>query len=155
MLNIVAILASIGVNEIGIGSDRDPETEEEFTTNFTCNATWEQYVAARDVYLRERGLRLIRRHRDRLLIESDWVETPYSQSTLANLDEWNAYRQCLRDLPSQIDNLRWVRGQPDFTSLNILPLPNTIRKSSTGPTGTTGEQSATGPTGSEETLASS
>lgn len=150
MLHIAAILATIGVSSVEIGQPTDPETEEEFTTNFKCNATWEQYVAARDVYLRERGLRLIRKQRDKLLVESDWVETVYNQNTLANLEEWNAYRQCLRDLPSQIDSLRWVNGRPDFSSLNILPLPQTIRKSTTGPTGPTGtieEQTATGPTG--------
>ncbi len=134
MIHIVAILASIGVSDIGIGQPEDPETEEEFTTNFTCDATWEQYVTARNVYLRERGLRLIREYRDKLLVESDWVETLYSQSTLANLDEWNTYRGYLRDLPSQIDNLTWNRGVPNFTSLNIPPLPKTIRKNNTGTT---------------------
>ncbi len=136
MIHIAAILATIGTTSVGIGLHRDPETEEEFTQYFTCEASWEQYVAARDVYLRERGLVLIRRHRDKLLIESDWVETAYNQSSLANLEEWNTYRQCLRDLPSQIDSLRWVNGRPDFSSLNILPVPQTIRKSTTGPTGT-------------------
>lgn len=130
MLHIVAILASIGINEVGIGQDRDPDTEEEFTTNFTIggNVTWEQYVAARDVYLRERGLRLIRQYRDKLLVESDWIETAYNQSTLANLDEWNAYRDYLRDLPTKIDQLTWAGGRPDFTSLGIPPVPQTLRK---------------------------
>lgn len=128
MLLIAAILNTIGVTYVASKQTNDPETEEEFRTNFTCDATWEQYVAARDVYLRERGLRLIRRHRDKLLIESDWIESSYNQSSLANLNEWNAYRQCLRDLPSQIDALKWKNGEPDFTSLNIPPLPQTLRK---------------------------
>ena len=150
MLHIAAILATIGVANVEIGQLNDPETEEEFITSFKCNATWEQYVAARGVYFRERGLRLIRRYRDKLLVESDWIETTYNQNTIANLEEWNAYRQCLRDLPYQIDSLRWVNGRPDFSSLSILPLPQTIRKNttgSTGPTGTTEEATATGPTG--------
>lgn len=131
MLHIVAILASIGVTSVGIGQPNDPETEEEFTTNFTfeTSVTWEQYVAARDVYLRERGLRLIRQYRDKLLVESDWIESAYNQSSVANLDEWNAYRDYLRNLPTKIDQLTWVGGRPDFTSLNIPALPKTIRKS--------------------------
>lgn len=130
MLHIVAILARIGVTSVGIGQANDPETEEEFTTNFTfeTSVTWEQYVAARDVYLRERGLRLIRQHRDKLLVESDWIESAYNQSSLANLDEWNAYRDYLRSLPTKIDQLTWVGGRPDFTSLGIPPVPQTLRK---------------------------
>lgn len=135
---------------VEIGQDHDPETEEEFLTHFKCDATWEQYVAARDVYLRELGLRRIRQYRDKLLVETDWVDTPYNQSSLANLEEWNAYRQYLRDLPSQIDKLIWDRGMPVYSSLGIPPIPKTIRKTttgSTGPTGTTEPDVATGPTG--------
>lgn len=145
MLHIVAILARIGITSITIGQPNDPETEEEFTTNFTCDATWDQYITARDIYLRERGLKLIRKHRDKLLIDSDWVDTPYNQSSLENIEEWNAYRQFLRDLPSQIDNLTWKGGYPDFSSLNIPPLPQTIRKKITiieQSTSTTEEQPA-------------
>ena len=128
MLHIGAILATIGVRYVEIGQDRDPETEEEFNTKFVCDATWEQYVAAREPYFRERGLRVIRQHRDKLLVETDWIETPYNQSTIANLEEWNAYRQYLRDLPTKIDQLVWVRGVPDYSSLGIPPVPQTIRK---------------------------
>jgi len=128
MLHISAILASIGIYSVEIGQPNDPKTKEEFLTNFKCDATWEQYVAARDVYLRERGLKLIRQYRDKLLVQTDWIESPYNQSTLANLDEWNAYRQALRDLPSQIDKLTWTNGYPNFSSLNVPSLPQTIRK---------------------------
>lgn len=128
MLYIATILSTIGVTSVEMRQQNDPETKEEFTKNCICDATWEQYVAARDVYMPIVGEKLIRRHRDRLLAESDWVETPYSQSTLANLDEWNTYRQCLRDLPSQASKLTWKGGAPDFSSLSILPLPQTIRK---------------------------
>jgi hypothetical protein len=146
MLYIAAILNSIGVTSVGINQNADPLTEEEFTNNFTCDATWEQYVAARDVFMRDLGLKKIRKYRDKLLTETDWIETPYNQSTIANLDEWNAYRQYLRDLPTKIDQLTWTNGLPNFSSLNIPPVPQTIRKNSTGPTGTTEEQTSTGPT---------
>lgn len=126
MLHIAAILATVGINNVTIGQAHDPETAEELAT-FTTNITWEQYSIVRDAYLRDRGLRVIRQYRNKLLVDSDWVETPYNQSTIANINEWNAYRQCLRDLPLQIDNLKWIGGRPDFTSLTILPLPQTIR----------------------------
>lgn len=128
MLHIVAILSTIGINSVGCIQTTDPETEEEFKQNFICDATWEEYVVAREKYFRILGERRIRQHRDRLLVETDWVESNYSQSTIANLEEWNTYRQYLRDLPSQIDKLKWIRGMPDFSSLNIPSLPKTIRK---------------------------
>lgn len=152
MLHIIAILATLGITSVSIGLPQDPETEEEFTTNFTIggSVTWEQYVAARETYFHTLGLKRIRQYRDKLLTETDWVDTPYSQSSLANLEEWNAHRQYLRDLPSQIDKLIWDKGMPVYSSLGIPPIPNTIRKTtagSTGPTGTTEPDAATGPTG--------
>jgi hypothetical protein len=128
MLHIAAILYTIGVNSVGVHQTTDPETKEEFQTKFVCNATWEQYVAARDIYFRNLGLKRIREHRDKLLAETDWIETPYSQTTIANLNEWNTYRQYLRDLPSRIEQLKWKNGFPDFTSLSIPPVPKVIRK---------------------------
>lgn len=43
----------------------------------------------------------IRRKRDRLLKESDWiVSTPDAPFTQEKIEEWKVYRQALRDLPA-------------------------------------------------------
>ena len=47
----------------------------------------------------------IRAERDALLAASDWMAT----SDLTMTDAWKAYRQSLRDVPSQsdVDNITW------------------------------------------------
>ena len=49
----------------------------------------------------EEELSAIRRIRDRLLSQSDWVVLPYSPITGSKLEEWVQYRQDLRDITSQ------------------------------------------------------
>jgi hypothetical protein len=48
----------------------------------------------------EQSLIGIRRDRDALLIQSDWVVLPYSPVIGSKLDEWLQYRQYLRDVTS-------------------------------------------------------
>ena len=49
----------------------------------------------------EEQLNSIRRIRERLLQQSDWVVLPYSPITGSKLDEWITYRQALRDITNQ------------------------------------------------------
>lgn len=51
----------------------------------------------------------IRRKRNQLLSESDWIVTKASETGVAVSDEWKTYRQSLRDVPSQSDpnNITW------------------------------------------------
>ena len=49
----------------------------------------------------EKQLISIKRQRDSLLLESDWVVLPHSPITGSKLDEWIVYRQSLRDITSQ------------------------------------------------------
>lgn len=49
----------------------------------------------------EEQLSSIRKTRDRLLSQSDWVVLPYSPITGSKLDEWITYRQALRDITNQ------------------------------------------------------
>ena len=44
---------------------------------------------------------IIRKKRDELLLNSDWVVLPHSPITGSNLNEWIQYRQGLRDVTSQ------------------------------------------------------
>ena len=47
----------------------------------------------------EHGLFELRTERDRLLVESDWTQSPDSPLTDEKKKEWATYRQSLRDLP--------------------------------------------------------
>jgi hypothetical protein len=49
----------------------------------------------------EAQLILIKRQRDSLLLQSDWVVLPHSPITGSKLDEWITYRQALRDITNQ------------------------------------------------------
>lgn len=46
----------------------------------------------------------LRSLRNELLIRSDWTQIP--DCTIANKEEWAAYRQALRDLPSTVTDPR-------------------------------------------------
>ena len=52
---------------------------------------------------------LVRRERDKLLQETDWVSTRYIDQTGSIPESWSTYRQALRDVMSQPDpfNIDW------------------------------------------------
>jgi hypothetical protein len=68
----------------------------------------------------------LRKHRGKLLTESDWVVTKSVELGTPIPDEWLQYRQALRDLPTQPGFPHMVQfpKSPD-TSLNSLPVPPT------------------------------
>lgn len=51
----------------------------------------------------------VRRQRNGLLAECDWVVTKASETGVAVSDDWKTYRQALRDIPTQSDpdNITW------------------------------------------------
>jgi len=42
----------------------------------------------------------LRKHRDMLLAETDWIVTKAAETGVAETDAWKTYRQALRDLPA-------------------------------------------------------
>ena len=46
------------------------------------------------------AMKRLRRHRDNLLRDTDWVVTKASETGVAETDAWKTYRQALRDLPA-------------------------------------------------------
>ena len=52
--------------------------------------------------------RPIRKERDRLLLESDWIVTKHTENGTEIPNKWILYRQALRDITNQdIDNIVW------------------------------------------------
>ena len=56
---------------------------------------------------------ILRKERDNLLTETDWVVTKYTELGQAIPNDWKTYRQSLRDLPStQTPEMDDVPGNP-------------------------------------------
>jgi hypothetical protein len=120
----------------------DPLDEESFLSMFTnlkslnpevsITATWEEYSTFKQNNINVRALRQLKGQRDSLLQQSDWVLTYDNVQTLANLDEWVAYRQDLRDFFSKASfELKFVGETviPDLAAMNFPPAkPGVIRK---------------------------
>ena len=66
-----------------------PLTAEEETAKDAEEKEWTDEVPSRE-------MADIRRHRDNLLTETDWM----ANSDVTMSDEWKTYRQALRDIPA-------------------------------------------------------
>ena len=60
-----------------------------------------------DSPLQEQALENVREWRDQLLQESDYTQLPDVPISPADLAQWRAYRQALRDYPQQINVADW------------------------------------------------
>ena len=62
-----------------------------------------------DVQLTAQKWVAVRSDRNKRLSTTDWVVTKASETGVAVSDEWKAYRQALRDVPTQSDpdNITW------------------------------------------------
>tara|TARA_B110000285_G_scaffold172973_1_gene193763 strand:+ start:514 stop:903 length:390 start_codon:yes stop_codon:yes gene_type:complete len=75
----------------------DDEMLPIFSTDISNAPTREEFKLKWDEYEKEYSLYRLRKHRDYLLKECDWVMV--SDFNPPNKDEWVTYRQALRDLP--------------------------------------------------------
>lgn len=96
------VLHALGATQVfKVNEFEDPQTEEEFNLleyESSTPITWEQYQQKYPEVEQTFGLRCLRAHRNRLLEKSDWIMTVDNFQTLANKDEWVAYRKALRDI---------------------------------------------------------
>jgi len=124
------VLLHLGATQVFRTNEfQDPQTEEEFKLleyESPVEITWEQYQQTLPTIELKFGMRYLRGHRDRLLSKCDWIMTVDSFQTLANKNEWLAYRQALRDIPSNPPPFKWKNGDLDVDA--IFPQqPNVIR----------------------------
>jgi hypothetical protein len=63
------------------------------------------------------GTKLLRKERNNQLLKTDWIMTVDNFQTLANKEEWLAYRQTLRDLPSNPPPFKWKNGDLDVEQM--------------------------------------
>jgi len=70
-------------------------------------------ITQTDEEIKQQKLSVIRSKRDELLVASDWTDTLSAKTRLgdAKYDEWQVYRQALRDMPDKgctdLDNPVW------------------------------------------------
>jgi len=77
--------------------------------------TTEEFKIKYDEVAKDYSINKLREARNLLLTETDW--TQLNDVKLSNIDEWNTYRQALRDLPST---------QPDIKTDNNGNLINPV-----------------------------
>lgn len=115
MMNIGGnVLVALGATQVfKIDKFEDPLTEEEFNLleyESPVIITWQQYQEMYPIIEQKFGLRYLRKHRDDLLKKTDWIMTVDSFQTLSNKEDWIAYRQALRDIPSNPPSFKWKNG---------------------------------------------
>lgn len=128
------VLHALGATEVVYDpAKNDPTTEAEFRAleyKSPVPITWQQYQEKYESVSQTFGLRYLRGERDRRLQATDWLMTVDNTNTLANKDEWFAYRQALRDLPNNPPAFVWADGgNLDFSKMNMPVQPPIVRKS--------------------------
>ena len=124
-----AILLTLGATEVPMNQE-DPQTEEEFLVLKYVSSTpisWSDYQAKYDEVLQITALKQIRAWRNRRIAKTDWLMTTDNVETLANKNEWVAYRQSLRDLPENPPPFVWNGSQLNFSQMNMPVEPPIIR----------------------------
>jgi len=115
------VLHELGATQVfKTGNFEDPQTEEEFNLleyESPVAITWQQYQEKYPIVEQAVGIRFLRTHRNALLSKCDWIMTADNYQSLANKEEWVAYRQALRDLPSNPPPFKWKNGDLDVEQM--------------------------------------
>jgi hypothetical protein len=135
-------LSKIKSDYIPIDEVIDPIDEDSFLSRIhnlrelnptiSITATWEEFNTYIETEVKNIVVQQLKYKRNALLQQTDWVMTHDNVQTLANLDEWAAYRQNLRDYfsnPSFEVILESGRKTPDLSAMNFpLKQPEVLRK---------------------------
>jgi len=115
------VLHHLGATEVvNVTENNDPTTEEEFLKlEYTSPEpiTWQMYIEAYPIVENLIGMQRLRSERTKKLTKTDWIMTVDNFQTLANKDEWLAYRQALRDLPSNPPPFKWKGTELDVDAM--------------------------------------
>lgn len=76
----------------------EKEWNEALTGNYVVNNGVHTKFIPTQSEIDEGKLRVVRKKRDRLLLESDWTQIPNNPLTEEKQQEWAVYRQNLRDI---------------------------------------------------------
>lgn len=125
------VLHSLGATEVvDINGSIEPSNEEEFLAlqfKSPTPITWDMYSAAYPAVEATLGTKLLRAERNKRIAKTDWIMTVDNAETLANKNDWIAYRQTLRDLPENPPAFVWKGPELDFSKMNMPVEPPVIR----------------------------
>lgn len=80
------------------------------TDSSEWSVTWTQVKAKYDELVAAHPISLLREARDKKLAETDWIVTKSLESGVAVPNNWQTYRQALRDITetySSLDDVNW------------------------------------------------
>lgn len=122
-MNRVVILSlhALGCTDINLASSDMPTTQDEYNTTVLTDPkpSWEEFKSQVEIQKYRVGKGMLRSIRDSLIAQTDWLMTVDNIATLANKDEWIAYRQLLRDLPESGIKIVFL---PDYSSLDPISM---------------------------------
>ena len=125
------VLHKLGATDVyKVDTTADPTTEAEFMAleyRSPIPITWEAYQLKYNEVLQATALKQLRAERNRRIAKTDWIMTVDNVDTLANKNEWVAYRQSLRDLPEHPPAFVWNGPELDFSKMNMPVEPPVIR----------------------------
>jgi hypothetical protein len=118
---VIATLHVLGCKGISLSSSDMPTTEGEYNAIVLTDPKpdWEEFKSQVEIQKNRIGKNMIRSVRNALIAQSDWLMTVDNIATLANKDEWIAYRQLLRDLPDSGIKIVFL---PDYSSLDPISM---------------------------------
>lgn len=112
----------------------DPTTEEEFQKiqyePSSLQISWSDYKIAYEAQKKKVGDIQLRRYRNMLLSNCDWIMTSDVFSKIQNKEEWITYRQALRDLPDNVTSYEWRDDRIDISKISLPTKPSVIYISS-------------------------
>jgi hypothetical protein len=123
------VLILLGANEVPLDQE-DPQTEAEFQQlryKSSVVISWADYQSKYNEVLQSTALKQLRAERNRRIAKTDWIMTVDSAETLANKNDWVAYRQALRDLPENPPAFVWDGTALSFSNMNMPVEPPVIR----------------------------
>lgn len=123
------VLHKLGVLEVPLDQE-DPQTEAEFNQlryKSSVPISWADYQANYSEILQTTALKQLRTERNRRIAKSDWIMTVDNAESLANKNDWIAYRQALRDLPENPPVFVWNGPELDFSKMVMPVEPPVIR----------------------------
>lgn len=125
------VLTALGAIEVrNVDTTVDPQTKEEFERLDYLSPTpitWEDYTLKYNEILHLFAIRQLRVERNIRLAKTDWIMTVDMAASLANKEEWIAYRQALRDLPANPPVFVWNGSNLNFSAMDMPVEPPILR----------------------------
>lgn len=133
---VLSTLSSFGHTSMNLSPTNEtvPTNESEYNEIVLNDPkpSWEDFKVQLEIQKRRMGINWLRRLRNNTISSCDWLMTVDNIATLANKDEWIAYRQLLRDLPNSGIEIVFTSDYSslDLTAMSLPIQPKIVRTTS-------------------------